>query len=218
MHTQIKQFLLNPLCAKSQEIITLNTDFEPALAQKIRQEEQNPLPLITAPKDSKEVQTPQEPLRSGLAGYDPMQEAASDKFFLYNVISKTAKDVYNLQIERTDIPSALLKDQLTFNIEKGPVENIHIWTALQSNFSTTVPERGDTDSKFDMGLINILIDGKFKGGKENFRIMLDPTHRHSHMPFMQPFFQDLYIETHRIPHTSVLVGNSRKLYLIFSGT
>ena len=39
--------------------------------------------------------------------------------------------------------------------------------------------------------------------------MLDPTHRSSHPNFMQPFFQDLYIESHRIPHHTVLVGNSR---------
>lgn len=103
----------------------------------------------------------------------------------------------------------MLKDYLTWKPETGPLESLHIWTAVQKNFSTTIPERGDTDSKFDVNLINVLIDGKFRGGKENFRIMLDPTHRSSHMPFMEPFFQDLYVETTRIPHTSVLVGNSR---------
>ena len=77
------------------------------------------------------------------------------------------------------------------------------------NFSESIPEDGDSDSKFNVGVINVLIDGKFNGGKENFRIMLDPTHRSSHPNFMQPFFQDLYLETSRIPHTKILVGNSR---------
>ena len=131
------------------------------------------------------------------------------KFSLFTALSETAKNVYNLEIERTDVATPLLKDQLTFHFEKGVLDNLHIWSAYQMNFSTTIPERGDTDSKFDVGLINILIDGQFKGGKENFRIMLDPTHRHSHLPFMEPFFQDLYIESHRLAHTSVLVGNSR---------
>lgn len=147
--------------------------------------------------------------RSGIADYDPTMGGTSPKFFLFNAITKAANDVYKLEIERTDVPSQLLKDQLTFKVNKGPLDSIHIWSAYQMNFSTNVPERGDTDSKFDVGLINILIDGKFKGGKENFRIMLDPTHRSSHPDFMQPFFQDLYIESHRIPHHTVLVGNSR---------
>lgn len=134
---------------------------------------------------------------------------ARARFNLFSSMAETARHVYNLEIERTDVPSQLLKDQLTWHFEKGALESLHIWSAYQMNFNTTIPERGDTDSKFDVGLINVLIDGKFKGGKENFRIMLDPTHRSSHIPFMEPFFQDLYIESHRLAHTSILVGNSR---------
>ena len=134
---------------------------------------------------------------------------ARPRFNLFSSMAETAKHVYNLEIERTDVPSQLLKNQLTWHFEKGALESLHIWSAYQMNFNTTIPERGDTDSKFDVGLINILIDGKFKGGKENFRIMLDPTHRSSHLPFMEPFFQDLYIESTRLAHTRILVGNSR---------
>ena len=160
--------------------------------------------FIGAPKDSSQNEETVD-TRSEIVNYDPTMGASSPKFFLFDVLSKTAKDVYKLEIERTDIATPLLKDKLTFKTEKGPLDNIHIWSAYQMNFSNTLPERGDTDSKFDVGLINILIDGQFKGKKENFRIMLDPTHRHSHLPFMEPFFQDLYVETHRIPHTSTLV-------------
>lgn len=120
-----------------------------------------------------------------------------------------AKSVYELQIEQTEKPVPLLKDYLTFRPQKGPLEKIQVWSAYQMNFSETIPEQGDSDSKFNVGVINILVDGTFNGGKENFRIMLDPTHRSNHPNFMQPFFQDLYIETSRIPHTKILVGNSR---------
>lgn len=203
------------LCACSQEVITLEPEVEHSFSQNIllsnvENTQEIPQPLINAPK----VEEPspmelQEPLRSSITDYDPTQGAASSQFFLFNAIKKAAQDVYNLEIERTDVPQALLKDYLTWKPETGPLESLHIWTAVQQNFSTTIPERGDTDSKFDVNLINVLIDGKFRGGKENFRIMLDPTHRSSHMPFMEPFFQDLYVETTRIPHTSILVGNSR---------
>ena len=222
-----------PKAVFAQDVITLDTSYKPSFTDTVldeddedddpvidlddnsvyvdgprkRYKERHAGPFIRAPKQSTQEPTTQQ--RSAIQDYDPSMGAPNPKFFLFDVITKTAKDVYNLQIERTDVPAALLKDQLTFKMDKGPLENVHIWTAIQSNFSTTIPERGDTDSKFDVGLINILIDGQFKGGKENFRIMLDPTHRSSHPDFMQPFFQDLYIETHRIAHTSILVGNSR---------
>ena len=61
------------------------------------------------------------------------------------------------------------------------------------NSTTNIPEAGDTDTRFNVNLINILIDAKMRGGKDNFRLMLDPTHRH--IPFFQPFVQDIYYET-----------------------
>lgn len=199
-------FLFDPPAFCAQETITLDTSTEPSFVETVLEEhEQEQIsegPFIQAPKQTTE-------LKSGIVDYDPAHGAASPKFFLLNVLSNTAKDVYNLQVERTDVPSQLLKDQLTFKLEKGPLESLHIWSAYQMNFSEMLPENGDNHSKFDMCLINVLFDGKFKGGKEDFRIMLDPTHRHSHMPFMEPFIQDLYIQTHRIPHHTLMVGNSR---------
>lgn len=122
-------------------------------------------------------------------------------------ISKGINDVYKLQIENTRVPSVLLKDKLTFNFEKGPVESVHIWTGLKMNMSEDIQENGDNNTTFRMGVINNFIDGKFRGGKENFRIMLDTTPQNDR-PFMQHLFQDLYIDTKRIPHHRILVGNS----------
>lgn len=147
--------------------------------------------------------------RSGIKDYNPATKSTSPQFHLFETITNASKDVYKLQVEQIDTPRPLLKDYLTFYPEKGVLEKLHIWSAYQMNFSETMPEKGDSDSQYNFGLINILIDGTFNGGKENFRIMLDPTHRSSHPNFMQPFFQDLYVETSRIPHTKVLVGNSR---------
>lgn len=160
-----------------------------------------PKPLIQAPKYPS--------AQGGISDYDSSIEASASKFLLFDVLYKTVQDVYNLEIERTDVPSQLLKDKLTFNLEKGPVETLHIWSAYQLNFSNTIPEKGDTLSKFNVGVINVLIDGKFKGGKEGFRIMLDPTRSYAQSGFMQTFFQDLYIESRRIPHHKILIGNSR---------
>ena len=119
-----------------------------------------------------------------------------------------AHNLYKLQIDNIDEPSCLLKEQLTHNFEKGPLESAHLRGVLQTNMSSNIPEHGSVNNKFNVGLINVILDGKFRGGKENFRIMLDPTPQHKHT-FFQPFVQDLYVETHRIPHHTILLGNSR---------
>ena len=204
-----------PVFAQEQEYIALDlsTDesFETVLSGQ--EDDDNPVsdedeeiykkrkhrfaPLIQAPKHASDSSRAKEP-----------NIDSSAQFFLYNILSKTAKDIYNLEIEKTNVPSQLLKDRLTFNIEKGPIESLHIWSAYHMTFSESLPEKGGASSAFDMSLVNVLIDGKFKGGKEDFRIMLDPMQRND-APYMGSFFQDLYVETHRIKNTSILVGNSR---------
>lgn len=126
----------------------------------------------------------------------------------YDELSRNAHNVYNLQIENTNVPSCLLKEPLTHNFEKGPLESVHLWSVIQMNMNTEFPEYGDVDNKFKVGLINTLIDGTFKGGKEDFRIMFDPTPQNNR-PFMQQFIQDLYVESHRLPHHTLMLGNSR---------
>lgn len=126
----------------------------------------------------------------------------------YEGIKKIADDVYSLEIENTRIPSALLNDTLTFRPQKGPVEKVHLWAVTQMNFGTTIPEDGNVSNTFKVGLVNVLLDGKFRGGKERFRIMLDATPQNVR-PTIQNLFQDMYISTDRIPHHRILVGNSR---------
>ena len=212
-------FALQPAEA-FQDVIALETEpssFSDTMLDSIESDD-NPVSGVDTKTIYKEKEsennidtTPQNniQLRSGIVDYRPETAGAHAGAFLLNVLKDTAKDVYELEIERTDVPSQLLKDRLTFDFEKGPLESLHLWSAYQMNFSTNIEQNADTDSTFDVGLINILFDGKFRGGKENFRIMLDPTHRSSHPDFMQTFFQDVYVESTRIPHHKILVGNSR---------
>ena len=225
----VKKFLflililgLSQIPVYSLDVITLETDSRPFFSDTvldIQESDDNPVSGIDENSiygkiqniENKNTSTDyaKQNKQTTKSGIDYSAEDFSSKFFLLNILSNAAKDIYNLEIERTDVPSALLKDKLTFNIQEEPVESVHLWTAFQSHFTTEINENSDANSNFDVGLINVLIDGKLRGGKENFRIMLDPTHRSSHTPFMQTFFQDMYIETNRIPHTRVLIGNSR---------
>lgn len=123
-------------------------------------------------------------------------------------LSEKIQDIYKLEVTRTDVPNPLLEDVLTKKFDKGPLESLHLWGALQMHGAFDMPEGSDSDLTYNVGLINILLDGTFRGGKENFRIMLDPTPQNNR-PFIQQFLQDAYIETKRIPHHTILAGNSR---------
>ena len=117
-----------------------------------------------------------------------------------------AKKVYKMQIEDNTIPSSLLEDYLTWHFEKGPVEKLHFWSGYQTNADIDF-SKDHTSTKFYQGMINIFFDGEFKGGQEEFRVMLNPTPQ-SERPYFQPFIKDLYVQSKRIPHHRVLIGNS----------
>lgn len=124
-------------------------------------------------------------------------------------IKNAADDVYKLQIENTRVPASLFKEYTTQHFERGPLDSIHYWAGFKINNSTDISsDDGNATNALRMSLINVFIDGKFKGGKESFRIMLDPT-PDPPASFMQYLFQDVYVESKRIPHHRILVGNSR---------
>lgn len=137
------------------------------------------------------------------------QSLETENTRLIDKIYSAAEDVYKLQIEDTRVPASLFKEYTTQYFEKGPLDNVHYWAAMKLDNSVNISgEDGSTSDSFRVSLINLFIDGNIKGGKESFRIMLDPT-PNPNGTFMQTLFQDLYITSKRIPHHRILIGNSR---------
>ena len=125
--------LLWPKAVFAQDVITLDTSYKPSFTDTVldeddedddpvidlddnsvyvdgprkRYKERHAGPFVRAPKQN--IEEPSTQQRSAIQDYDPSMGAPNPKFFLFDVITKTAKDVYNLQIERTDVPAALLK-------------------------------------------------------------------------------------------------------------
>lgn len=126
----------------------------------------------------------------------------------YNKVVDIAHNIYELQVEDTNAIPCLLEEPLTHHFEKGPIESTHLWAATNLRFTENIQQSGENHTLFNVGLINVVLDTKFKGGKEAFRIMLDPTPQDKR-PFLQPFIQDLYFESKRIPHHTIMIGNSR---------
>ena len=112
------------------------------------------------------------------------------------------------EVEKTDAPYHMLHDFLTYKSETGLIEKAHLWGAYQGQLTTTIPDHGQDHTVYSTPTINVGIDGKFKGGKEDFRIMLGFSPAHGRT-FWNSLPADLYIATNRIPHHRVLLGNSR---------
>lgn len=127
---------------------------------------------------------------------------------LFSGIVKSTKNFYKLEINDNETLTPLLNEQMTKRFKNGPIESIHVWGALQNNFEFDMPENHHSYSKYNVNLINTFIDAKTRDGKDNFRIMFDFSPQHKR-PFLQQFVQDVYFETKRIPHHSILFGNSR---------
>ena len=123
-------------------------------------------------------------------------------------LAERLKEVYNLEIERTDIAIPLSNDITTFRFEKGPLKSFHPWFAMQSHGRYELNEGDDDDLFYKIGIININLDGVLKSGEEDFRLMLNVTPQ-SQRPFMKNFVQDAYIATNRIPHHRIILGNTR---------
>ena len=100
----------------------------------------------------------------------PDEEVAAENTSFIENMSNIAKNVYKLQIEDKENPSSLLEDYLTWHYEKGPIEKLHLWSVYQTNADFDFPQHGHTTTKFRQGMINIFLDGEFKGGKEEFLI------------------------------------------------
>ncbi len=138
----------------------------------------------------------------------PLEAPTVQNFSFYEKTTNIIKNVYSLQIETNKVPTSLFSNYLTKDFETGPIEKMHIWGVVQSNMDLTFEEGHDVDTKFRAGLVNVLLDGKMRGGQEDFRLMLDAT-PNSTTGFWNRFVRDAYIQTRRVPHHAILFGNSR---------
>ena len=115
--------------------------------------------------------------------------------------------VLKRDITRTDVPSYLLKPELTFRPQKGIVSKIQYYGAFQGDFSSTFREN-DYDSSYDVGFLQFGAIGKFRNTPNDFKILFNPKPANGRT-YMQNFIADAYIINSSIPHHKVVVGYSR---------
>ncbi len=122
---------------------------------------------------------------------------------LFAKIDKSLK----AQVTRTDYSNYLLKDILTLDLDRGPVDRIQFYGKYRGNMSFNF----DTDysTEYDITSIDVGMMGQLNPEyKTDFKLQLKltPTNERS---FFQNLISDAYIVNKAIPHHQIMVGNSR---------
>lgn len=115
--------------------------------------------------------------------------------------------IISKDIVRTDVPTFLLKEELTFNYEKGPVSKVQYYGAFRGNLSE-LWNAGDYDTEYNINTLQFGAIGKFRKTKTDFKIGFNPKPQDD-LNYMQSFIADAYIVNNSIPHHRVVVGYSR---------
>ena len=111
------------------------------------------------------------------------------------------------KIVRTDIPSYLLKDQLTFHPKKGAISKVQFFGAYQGAISTAW-QKNDNYFGYDYGFGQIGAVGKFSNTKTDFKVLFNPRPKDG-LTYMQNFVADAYLVNSNIPHHKIVLGYSR---------
>lgn len=115
--------------------------------------------------------------------------------------------IYHKKITRTDVPTYLLKEELTFRPKKGPVSKMQFFGAFQERLFSDW-QNADNDFGYDNGFEEIGIIGKFRNTNTDFKIMVKPR-PNDKLNYMQSFIGDAYIINSSIPNHKIVVGYQR---------
>lgn len=115
--------------------------------------------------------------------------------------------IYKTQIERTDIPTYLLQDELTFEFSKGPVRKAQLFAAYRGDLAATF-EGADYDTNYMHDLVQLGVIGITADKNTSFlgRFNIVP---HSGRSYFHDFVADAYFVNTIIPNNKILVGYSR---------
>ena len=141
----------------------------------------------------------------------PMQ-GGLDNIFDKNRDNKIDEDtlfgkIMHKDITRTDVPTYLLREELTFTPKKGPIGKMQFFGAYQGGMDSSW-EGADYDYRYHSGFHEIGVIGNFRHTNNDFKLMVKPIPQ-SDLNFFQSFIGDAYIVNSSIPHHKVVVGYSR---------
>lgn len=117
--------------------------------------------------------------------------------------------IIHRDIVRTDIPSYLLRHELTYKPQKGAISRIEYFGAYRGGLNADWND-GDYDTTYDINSLQFGVLGKFRNSKTDFKISVNPRPS-SERNYFQNFLADAYIVNSSIPNHKILIGHSRNL-------
>lgn len=144
--------------------------------------------------------------------FDKEKEISEDSLF---------GKIYHSKISRTDIPSFLLKDDLTFEYEKGPLSKIQLYGGYRGSINSLWNNREtgtvDYSTEYDNLTTEIGVYGSFKNSNFKFKISTNPIPQKG-LNYLDRFFGDAYVVNTSIPNHQIIAGFSRVQTGIEGGT
>ena len=153
---------------------------------------------------------------------DTLKDNTDTEFSIFDNLIDTDKDndhpfkieeeslfgrIYKKEIERTSVPSFLLKDELTFKFKKGIIDKIQFYGAYQGSTNFTFKD-SDFDTTYGYGFAEAGLIGDFKDKYTNFKLQFN-FKEGENRSYLQGLITDAYFINTRIPHHKIIVGNSR---------
>jgi len=115
--------------------------------------------------------------------------------------------ILHSEIVRTDVPSYLLKDELTFDFAKGPISRIQPFAAFRGSLDSLWAS-SDYTIKYKNYENQIGAYGTFRNPDYKFQFTFNPIPIEG-TSFLERFVADAFIVNESIPHHKIIVGNSR---------
>ena len=103
------------------------------------------------------------------------------------------KKIIEKNIIRTDIPSYLLSDELTFTPDKGPISKVQFFGTYNGYVSSLWTNK-DYDTNYTTNFVQVGAMGRFRNTNTDFKIILNPKGVHGRS-YLQNFIADAYIVT-----------------------
>ena len=124
--------------------------------------------------------------------------------------------IVHSKIRRTDVPSYLLKDDLTFEYENGPIRKIQAFGTYRGSLSS-IWASSDYSTEYDTNAMQLGVYGSFRKPNNKFKISTNPIPKRG-QNYLDGFISDFYYLNTSVPNHQIIVGRSRVMTGFEGGT
>ena len=167
-------------------------------------------------------------LNSGLSDNDDNNDNVMDNaeldfeiFKIFDENKEISEDtlvgkIVHSKIRRTDVPSYLLKDDLTFEYENGPIRKIQAFGAYRGSINS-LWHSSEYSTEYENLTTQFGMYGSFRKSGNKFKTVINPIPKDG-LNYIDSLFGDVYYLNTNVPHHQIIAGYSRVQAGIEGGT